>query len=264
MKDCGFNDECKLIKMFGVFESAGTLFEYILRHRHGAYYPKEGIDSIIFELTQTIRTHGSYVLTEAEVTSIKPVEGTVVVCEKALNAEKIVSAVSLADTFKLIGRECPELNIRSGRVQALIALNEGSEREIMDKIIVENDKHYVVSSHNKDTITVSVGCDKEPSEAEKRDLSAELIKIADLKQEPKWVNILYRQNKRMVNDKKKILRACKPTTQHRRLYITGKDMMHSESLEASIEAGYITANSITNFGTIFDILTGNELIKIVE
>ena len=91
-----------------------------------------------------------------------------------------------------------------------------------------------------------------------------MLKIADLKSTPKFINIVYRENKRMINDKKKIIRACKPSTQYSKLYITGKDMMHSESLEAAIEAGYLTANSITNFGTILDILTGNELIKVVE
>jgi phytoene dehydrogenase-like protein len=263
IEECGFNDNCKLTKMFSVFESAGTLFEYILRHKHGAYYPKNGLDTVIFELSQTIRTHGSYVLTDAEVTSIKPVEGTVVVCDQALNAEKIISAVSLQDTFALVGRECPELCIRAGRVQALIALKSDSDQEIMDKIIIKDDKHYVLSSHNKDTITVSVGYDKEPNDEEKNLLSKELLEIAGVTN-PEWIHIVYRENKRMVNDKHKIIRACKPTTQHKRLYITGKDMMHSDSLEASISAGYLTANSITNFGTILDILTGNELIKVVE
>ena len=263
IEECGFNDNCKLTKMFSVFESAGTLFEYILRHKHGAYYPKNGLDTVIFELSQTIRTHGSYVLTDAEVTSIKPGEGTVVVCDQTLNAEKIISAVSLQDTFSLVGRECPELCISAGRVQALIALKPDSDQEIMDKIIIKDDKHYVLSSHNKDTITVSVGYDKEPNDEEKNLLSKELLEIAGVTN-PAWIHIVYRENKRMVNDKHKIIRACKPTTQHKRLYITGKDMMHSDSLEASISAGYLTANSITNFGTIFDILTGNELIKVVE
>ena len=263
IEECGFNENCKLTKMFGVFESAGTLFEYILRHKHGAYYPKNGLDTIIFELSQTIRTHGSYVLTDAEVSKINPKEGIVVVCETSLNAEKIISAVSLRDTFALIGRECPELTKRAGRVQALIALQPDSGQETLDKIIIKDDKHYVVSSQNKDSITVSVGYDKEPDDEEKKQLSEELLKIAGV-EKPAWINIIYRENKRMVNDKHKIMRACKPTTQHKRLYITGKDMMHSESLEASISAGYLTANSVTNFGTILDILTGNELIKVVE
>ena len=263
IEECGFKDECKLTKMFGVFESAGTLFEYILRHKHGAYYPKNGLDTIIFELSQTIRTHGSYVLTDAEVTSIEPDKGTIVVNEQSLSAEKIISAVSLKDTFRLVGREPPELHIRAGRVQALIALPKDSEQKIVDKILIKDDKHYVLSSHNKDTITVSVGYDKEPNDEEKKQLSKELLDVAGVTN-PEWIHIVYRENKRMVNDKQKIIRACKPTTQHKRLYITGKDMMHSDSLEASISAGYLTANSITNFGTILDILTGNELIKVVE
>lgn len=263
LEECGFKDECKLTKMFGVFESAGTLFEYILRHKHGAYYPKNGLDTIIFELSQTIRTHGSYVLTDATVTSIEAPEGKVVVNEQSLSAEKIISAVSLKDTFRLVGREAPELHIRAGRVQALIALPKDSEQKIVDKIVIKDDKHYVLSSHNKDTITVSVGYDKEPTDKEKKQLSEELLEVAGVTN-PEWIHIVYRENKRMVNDKHKIIRACKPTTQHKRLYITGKDIMHSDSLEASITAGYLTANSVTNFGTILDILTGNELIKVVE
>lgn len=264
LKECGFNDECKLTKMFGVFESAGTLFEFILRHQHGAYYPKDGFDSIVFELSQTIRTHGSYVLTDAKVTAIKPEQGTVVVCEQALNAEKIISAVSLNDTFTLIGREPPELTIRSGRIQALIALPDDNEQKKVDKIIIKDDKHYVLTSRSKNALSISVGYDEKPTDEQKKELSKELLKIADLKSTPKFINIVYRENKRMINDKKKIIRACKPSTQYSKLYITGKDMMHSESLEAAIEAGYLTANSITNFGTILDILTGNELIKVVE
>jgi hypothetical protein len=58
-----------------------------------------------------------------------------------------------------------------------------------------------------------------------------------------------------------MLRANKPWTQFSNLYITGGDMMHTDSFEDAVRAGYITANAVCNYGTPIDVLFGLELIK---
>ena len=269
--DCGFKEEDKLTDILSSMvepgASAGVLLDNLTITE--AFYPKFGPRHIIDELCHEIRTRGSVILTEAEVNAIKPVAHTVTINGKhEVSASKIVSAVSLYQTFKLVGREPPKLTQKTGKLYAFISIKDEEHELPSDKIIIQDNKKYYISSLTKKQnvtdakgITVSVEADEEPEDKEKT--TDEFLKIAGFENRDKieYVNIEFRHCERMVNDGKKMFRACKPYTQYRNLFLTGKDMMHTDTLDAAIKSGYITANAVTNYGTFFDVITGNELIK---
>tara|TARA_B100000214_G_C23899736_1_gene595890 strand:- start:232 stop:1074 length:843 start_codon:yes stop_codon:yes gene_type:complete len=271
-EDCGFKEEDKLTVILSSMVETGVSASVLLDKLTitEAYYPKFGPRNIINELCHEIKTRGSVILTEAEVKEIKPEDNIVIVGDDkhVVHAEKIISAVSLHQTFNLVGKKPPNLNIKKGKLYAFISIKDTEEELPNDKIIIQDGKKYYVSSLTKKQnvddvkgITIEVESDEEPDDKEK--LTDEFLKIIGYENRDKieCVNIEFHKCERMVNDSKKVLRACKPYTQYDSLYITGKDIMHTDTLDSAIKSGYITANAVCNYGTIIDVITGNELIK---
>lgn len=269
-EDCGFKEEDKLTSILSSMVEPGTSSGVLLDNLTitEAFYPKFGPRYIIDELCHEIRTRGSVILTEADVKEINPIQNSVTIDgAHVITASKIVSAVSLHQTFKLVGKDPPKLTQKTGKLYAFISIKD---EEVLpnDKIIIQDNKKYYISSLSKKQnvtdmkgITVSVDADKEPEDKEKT--TDEFLKIAGYENRDKieCVNIEFRQCERMVNDNQKMFRACKPYTQYSNMFLTGKDMMHTDTLDAAIKSGYITANAVTNYGTFIDVITGNELIK---
>lgn len=269
--DCGFDENSKIPQCFECIQrkdqSAAELLDFFMRTVGGNYLPKNGVNSIIHELCQTIRTKGGYILTEANVENVDPKIGKIKVNgTEYYFSGKIVSAVSLNQTFTLLDREAPFIHEKSNYYRVLVAFKLGAEIEVKDRIInFKGNAYKFFYGKDKDmrTLCIEYETEDETQDEEKNYAASQLaLEIGDIdKENIEWINVQFCQCDRMKNDEAKMYRACKPTTKYKNLYITGMDMIHTDSLESAVRSGYITANAVTNYGTFIDILTGNELIR---
>jgi hypothetical protein len=230
-----------------------------------SHYPRDGAIKLINELCHTIRTNNSHILTDAVVTKIRPRNSTIEVNGIEINAQKIVSAVSLHQTFGLVGFKAPPMRLKPGKFYAFISLSDDANIVESHKIIVKDNRRYECIYQTKDSKRVTVV--EEMSERitgskKLQELSNQLLEISGCNPDHvKWVHLTFEENEHLEHHPSKMVRANKPWTQFTNLYITGGDVMHTDSFEDAVRAGYITANAVCNYGTPIDILFGLELIK---
>ena len=67
-----------------------------------------------------------------------------------------------------------------------------------------------------------------------------------------WMHVESEKSTKIKNDINKFVNPCKPSTQFPDFFITGRDIVHTDSLEDAIRSGYITANAVANYGTFID------------
>lgn len=272
LDECNFDENCKFTNCLKCLadkkNSASEILDFIDRCEGGNFYLKNGINKLIYELCQTIKTKGSYIFTNASVESIDTKNCTVKINNGLTStAAKIISSVSLYETFHLVGFGKPKLTLKSSKIRAFIALKKNSEIELKDKILnVDSTVYKIMYGTSKEKPCLIVEFDTEYTSLDvkiKETITNSILEVVGLKESLslEWVHVELVSSKRMKNDINKFIKPCKPTTLFGRLYLTGRDIVHTQSLEDAVRAGYITANSITNYGTFFDILTGNELIK---
>ena len=272
LHECQFDKDCKFKKCLECLtdkkNSAAELLDFVNRCKGGSFYPKNGVNKVIHELCQTIKTRGSYIFTNATVDSIDTSNCTVKINNDLTStAAKIISSTSLYETFHLVGFGKPKLTLKSSKIRAFIALKKNSEIELKDKFLnMDSTVYKIMYGTSKEKPCLIVEFDTEYTSLDvkiKETVTNTILEVVDLKESLslEWVHVELVSSKKMKNDINKFIKPCKPTTLFGRLYLTGRDIVHTESLEDAIKAGYITANSITNYGTFIDILTGNELIK---
>lgn len=270
LADCGFDEMNKLPGCLKCLQheddSAAELLDCFVRMSQGMYKPKEGIYKLVYELCQTVRTNGGYILTEANVENVDPETGTVKVDGmEYFFGGKIISAVSLYQTFGLLGLEEPKMNRKDNFYRVLVAFKLGAEIESKNKIVNSEGnvyKFFYGGEPEKKTLTIEYNTTD--VEKDKGDKIQSLLDIGDIDREKiKWIHHDFFTCERMKNDATKMHRTNKPSTRYNNLYITGRDLLHTESLESAIRSGYITANAITNYGTFIDMLFGSELMTSV-
>lgn len=272
---CHFEDNCELPKCLECLyvdkkNSAAELLDYINRCNGGNFYPKSGINTIIHELCQTIKTNGSYILTDALVESVDPKKLIIKVNGNTIpTPKKIISATSLVDTFRLVGFQPPKIDLKDNKIKALIALKPNTKTEKKDKIINKDGTIYKIlfaKSDEKPCIVVYTNSKLDISIPENKEkITNQMLEVAGLLESlnVEWVHVESEESTKIKNDINKFVNPCKPTTQFPDFFITGRDIVHTESLEDAIRSGYITANAVTNHGTFIDILTCRELINSV-
>ena len=228
-------------------------------------HPKDGAVKLINELCHTIRTNNSHILTDARVTKIRPRDNVVEVNGVELNAQKIVSAVTLHQTFGLVGFKAPKMRLKLGKAYAFISLSDDADIEQSHKIVIKDNKRYecIYQTKNQKRVTVVEEMSERITDPKKlQELSNKLLEISGVNPDHvKWVHITFEENEHLEHHPSKMIRANKPWTQFSNLYITGGDIMHTDSFEDAVRAGYITANAVCNYGTPIDVLFGLELIK---
>lgn len=273
IQSCHFEENCDLPQCLECLyddkkNSAAELLDYIVRCNGGNFYPKNGINNVIDELCQTIQTNGSHILVEAFVESIDPQKRKVILKDGTVKtARKIVSAISIIDTFKIVGFTPPKMTLKNTKIKAFIALKTDTEIEKIDKVINKDGSVYKIlfgKSDSKPCIVVYTNNKIDISvQKNKEKLTNQMLDIVGLKESKtvEWVHVESSESSQVKNDINKFVNPCKPTTQFSNFYITGKDIVHTDSLEDAIRSGYITANAVANYGTFIDILTCKELIN---
>ena len=271
--ECHFEENCDFPKCIECLyddkkNSAAELLDYMNRCNGGNYYPKSGINKIINELCQTIRTNGSYIFTEALVESVDPKKLIVKIKGDAVQTpKKIVSAISLMETFKIVGFKPPKADLKPSKIKAFIALKPGTKIEKRDEIINKDGtiyKLFFAKSDEKPCIVVYTNSKIDISVPKNKEkLTKQMLEVSGLLESlnVEWVHVESEVSTKIKNDINKFVNPCKPTTQFSNFYLTGRDMIHTDSLEDAIRSGYITANAVTNHGTFIDVLTCRELIN---
>ena len=263
--DCEITKNNKLREIFenDMEKSSSVVLNALSKDE--SQYPREGAVKLINELCHTIRTNNSHILTDAVVTKVRPRDNMVEVNGVELNAQKIVSAVSLHQTFGLVGFKAPQMRLKLGKVYAFISLSDDADITESHKIVIKDNKRYecIYQTENQKRVTVVQEMSERVTDPKKvQELSNQLMEISGCNADHvKWVHISFEENEHLEHHPSKMLRANKPWTQFSNLYITGGDMMHTDSFEDAVRAGYITANAVCNYGTPIDVLFGLELIK---
>ncbi len=263
--DCEITKNNKLREIFenDMEKSSSVVLNALSKDE--SQYPREGAVKLINELCHTIRTNNSHILTDAVVTKVRPRDNMVEVNGVELNAQKIVSAVTLHQTFGLVGFKAPQMRLKLGKVYAFISLSDDADITESHKIVIKDNKRYecIYQTENQKRVTVVQEMSERVTDPKKvQELSNQLMEISGCNADHvKWVHISFEENEHLEHHPSKMLRANKPWTQFSNLYITGGDMMHTDSFEDAVRAGYITANAVCNYGTPIDVLFGLELIK---
>lgn len=263
--DCEISKNNKLREIFGgEMEKSSSVVLNALAHDE-SHYPRDGAVKLINELCHTIRTNNSHILTDAVVTKIRPRDNMVEVNGVELNAQKIVSAVTLHQTFGLVGFKAPKMRLKIGKAYAFISLSDDADITESHKIVIKDNKRYecIYQTKNQKRVTVVEEMSVRITDSKKlQELSNQLLEISGVNADHvKWVHISFEENEHLEVHPSKMVRANKPWTQFSNLYITGGDIMHTDSFEDAVRAGYITANAVCNYGTPIDVLFGLELIK---
>jgi hypothetical protein len=263
--DCEISKNNKLREIFADEMEKSSSVVLNALNKDESHYPREGAVKLINELCHTIRTNNSHILTDAAVTKIRPRDNTIEVNGVELNAQKIVSAVTLQQTFGLVGFKAPQMRLKLGRAYAFISLSDDADITESHKIVIKDNKRYecIYQTKNQKRVTVVEEMSERITDPKKlQEFSNQLLEISGVNADHvKWVHLTFEENEHLEHHPSKMVRANKPWTQFSNLYITGGDIMHTDSFEDAVRAGYITANAVCNYGTPIDVLFGLELIK---